>query len=175
MLYSSAKIRHGRAFVFIGLAIGLLASCSSSRHHEVLSAPNFELKDLSGNAVRLETYLGHPVLLDFWATWCGPCRMSIPMVQNFYIHHKDEGMIVLGLNIDDDPSGVYSFVKQFKMTYPVLLAANSSVPGDYEVEGIPHFVFIDPQGHVERVYQGFSPDMVGAWEEDLKAALKKIP
>ena len=74
---------------------------------------------------------------------------------------------------DDDPSGVYDFVKKFKMTYTVLFAANSSVPGDYEVEGIPHFVFIDPQGHVLRVYQGFSPDMVDAWEEDLKAAQKK--
>jgi thiol-disulfide isomerase/thioredoxin len=156
----------------IGLAIGLLASCSSSRHR-VVAAPNFELKDLSGNTVRLESYLGHPILLDFWATWCGPCRMSIPMVQEFYARHKSEGMVVLGLNIDDDPSGVYGFVKEFKMTYPVLLAGNSSVPGDYEVEGIPHFVFIDREGHVERVYQGFGPDMPGLWEEDLKAALHK--
>ena len=85
-------------------------------------APNFELKDLSGNTVRLNSFKGHPVLLDFWATWCGPCRMSIPLVQEFYMRHKSEGLEVLGLNMDDDPSGVYGFVKQFKMTYPVLFA-----------------------------------------------------
>ena len=173
MLSSSAKYRRRKPFLFIGLVLGILASCSSSRHHGPVPAPTFELKDLSGNAVRLKSYEGHPVLLDFWATWCGPCRMSIPMVQDFYARHQRDGMVVLGLNIDDDPSGVYGFVKEFKMTYPVLLAANSAVPSDYEVEGIPHFVFIDPQGRVERVYQGFSPDMVEAWEEDLKAALKK--
>ncbi len=166
-------VEDSRALIGLALLTGLLASCSSGRTGQNQAAPNFELKDLSGNTVRLESYRGHPVLLDFWATWCGPCRMSIPLVQAFYARHKSEGMMVLGLNIDDEPSGVYGFVKLFKMTYPVVFAGNSSVPSDYEVEGIPHFVFIDPQGRVVRVYQGFSPDMVGAWEEDFAAVQKK--
>ncbi len=170
---SSAKRHTGRALLAIGLTLGLLAACSNNRGVQAVAAPNFELKDLSGNTVRLDSYKGHPVLLDFWATWCGPCQLSIPMVQEFYSHHKDEGLVVLGLNLDDEPSGVYGFVKKFKMTYPVLLAGSSSVSSDYEVEGIPHFVFIDPQGRVLRVYQGFAPDIVGSWEEDLKTALKK--
>jgi thiol-disulfide isomerase/thioredoxin len=155
------------------LALGLLAACSSNRSVQAVAAPKFELKDLNGNTVRLDSYLGHPVLLDFWATWCGPCRMSIPMVQDFFSRHKAEGLAVLGLNIDDEPSGVSSFVKKFHMTYPVLLAGNSSVASDYEVEGIPHFVFVDAHGRVQRIYQGFAPDIVDSWEEELKTALKK--
>jgi thiol-disulfide isomerase/thioredoxin len=159
-----------RTLLPLGLALGLLAACSSSRKGEVVAAPNFELKDLSGNTVTLQSFKGHPILLDFWATWCGPCRMSIPMVEDFYTRHQKDGLVVLGMNIDDDPSGVYPFVKHFKMTYPVLLAANSSVSSDYEVDGIPHFVFIDPQGRIVQIYQGFSPQMVDAWEEDLRSA-----
>ena len=154
------------------LAVALLTACSSNKRGEVVAAPNFELKDLSGNVVRLESFRGHPVLLDFWATWCGPCRMSIPMVQEFYMKHKAEGLVVLGMNMDDDPTGVYGFVKHFKMTYPVLFAASSSAGSDYEVDGIPHFVFIDTKGNVIDRYQGFSEQMVGAWEEDLQNALK---
>jgi cytochrome c biogenesis protein CcmG/thiol:disulfide interchange protein DsbE len=169
----SVKKPKKQSLAALGIALALLASCRSSHSGQIQSAANFELKDLSGNTVRLESFRGHPVLLDFWATWCGPCRMSIPLVQEFYMRHKKEGLMVLGLNMDDEPSGVYGFVKQFHMTYPVLFAGNSSVPNDYEVEGIPHFVFIDPQGHILRVYQGFSPDMVGGWEEDLAAANKK--
>jgi thiol-disulfide isomerase/thioredoxin len=172
MPFSSVKSPKARAIFAIGLAIGLLSSCSS-RRHQTVAAPNFELKDLSGNTVRLESFRGHPVMLDFWATWCGPCRMSIPMVQDFYARHKDEGLVVIGMNMDDDPSGVFSFVKKFKMTYPVVFAANSTAGADYELEGIPHFVFIDPAGNVVRIYQGFAPDMVGAWEEDLRNSLKK--
>ena len=172
MPFSSAKSPKSRVLFAILLAIGFLSSCSS-RRHKIVPAPNFELKDLSGNTVRLESYLGHPVLLDFWATWCGPCRMSIPMVQDFYARHKAEGLVVIGMNMDDDPSGVFAFVKKFKMTYTVVFAGNSTAPSDYEVEGIPHFVFIDSLGHVTRIYQGFSPEMVDAWEEDFKASQKK--
>ena len=111
-----------RTVFAVALSIGLMSACSSGRRNQVVVAPNFELKDLSGNTVRLNSFKGHPVLLDFWATWCGPCRMSIPLVQEFYMRHKSEGLEVLGLNMDDDPSGVYGFVKQFKMTYPVLFA-----------------------------------------------------
>src|SRR5882672_7332532 len=123
-------MRSWSAKLALGLGVVVLTACSNSRRSEVIAAPNFELKDLSGNTVRLESFRGHPVLLDFWATWCGPCRMSIPMVQQFYMRHKDEGLVVLGLNMDDEPSGVFGFVKHFQMTYPVLFAGNSAVPGD---------------------------------------------
>src|ERR1700733_9113940 len=112
----SPKLRSGwmrswsaktRPFFVLTLAVLLMTACSSSRHSQVVAAPNFELKDLSGNIVRLESFRGHPVLLDFWATWCGPCRMSIPMVEDFYTRHKGEGLVVLGMNMDDEPSGVY--------------------------------------------------------------------
>ena len=164
---------NGRLFLATLVAAGLLAACGGGRRNEVIAAPNFELKDLSGNTVRLESFRGHPVLLDFWATWCGPCRMSIPLVQEFYMRHKDEGMVVLGLNMDDDPAGVFGFVKHFKMTYPVLFAANSTVPSDYEVDGIPHFVFIDTEGHILQIYQGFSVEMPTYWERDFQVSLKK--
>jgi len=87
------------------------------------------------------------------------------------VRQKSEGLVVLGLNMDDDPSGVYGFVKQFKMTYPVLFAGNTSAGSDYEVDGIPNFVLIDPNGRIYRIYQGFSPTYIEQWEEDLKTIL----
>jgi thiol-disulfide isomerase/thioredoxin len=161
-----------RTFVVTAAALCLAAGCTSGRRSQMVTAPNFELKDLSGETVRLDSFRGHPVLVDFWATWCGPCRMSIPMVQRFYLEHKDEGLVVLGLDMDDEPSGVYGFVKQFKMTYPVLFAGNSSVGSDYEVDGIPHFVFIGPDGRILQIYSGFSYEMAQSWEEDFQIALK---
>lgn len=161
--------------VFAVLSLVSLVACSSARHGEMSEAPNFELKDLSGKSITLDSYRGRPVLLDFWATWCGPCRMSIPLVQEFYSRHKDERFVVLGLNMDDDLSGVFSFVKKYKMTYPVLFAANSSAPGDYQIEGLPHFVFVDPRGRVLQIYQGFYPDIAKQWEENLKLALTPSP
>ncbi len=157
------------------LSLGLFVACSSKKKSQVFAAPNFELKDIQGKTVSLESFRGSPVLLDFWATWCGPCRLSIPLVQDFYQRHKDKGLVVLGLNMDDDLSGVFSFVQKYHMTYPVLFAGSSTVPADYAVEGIPHFVFIDRQGRVVQVYQGFAPEMVGMWESDLQVALASAP
>jgi thiol-disulfide isomerase/thioredoxin len=136
-------------------------------------APPFELKDLSGNSVRLSDYKGHPVLLDFWATWCAPCRMSIPMVEQFYESHKKDGLIVLGMNMDDESSSVFPFVKHFGMKYPVLLAGNSSVAGDYGIDGIPLFAFIDAEGRLDQRYDGFSPEMPQEWEAELERLLAK--
>jgi thiol-disulfide isomerase/thioredoxin len=153
-----------------GFGLLLLAAlgCQSRASHQPLIAPDFSLKDLSGKSVNLASFRGHPVLLDFWATWCGPCRQSIPMVQAFYLKNKDHGLVTLGLNVDQDPSGVYSFVKQMHMTYPVLLAGNSAVSDHYAVEGIPLFILVAPDGHVIRRYEGFDPAMVEDWEEELR-------
>ncbi len=156
--------------------MGLLAGCQARTPQTPVPAPEFTLKDLSGKPVSLASLKGQIVLLDFWATWCGPCRVSIPLVQQFYETHKSEGLVVLGLNIDEDPSNVYPFVKQFKMSYPVLYAGGSPVLDLYRVEGIPLFVLLDPEGRMVQRYTGFHPKMAEEWEREfqrLKPTIKK--
>lgn len=150
-----------------------LAACGGSRPNSPSAAPSFELEDLSGKKVRLQDFRGRPVLLDFWATWCGPCRLSIPAVQDFYRRHQQEGLMVLGITMDDDRGDVFPFVERFKMTYPVLYAGASSVGGDYQVQGIPTFVFIDQQGQIVEKYEGFHSDMPKAWEAELRRLLEQ--
>jgi thiol-disulfide isomerase/thioredoxin len=145
----------------------VLTACQSKNEtaSHVTAAPDFALRDLSGKTVHLSDYRGKPVFLDFWATWCGPCRMSIPLVQEFYRRNKDNGLIVLGLNIDEDPVDVPLFVKKFKMTYPVLLAGNTNIPMQFNMEGIPLFLFIDKDGNIVERFDGFAPQMFDAWQQ----------
>ena len=157
----------------LGLVAALMIAGCASRSGQAGEAPPFSLQDMSGNTVQLSAFKGHPVMLDFWATWCAPCRFSIPMVEKFYQRHKEEGLIVIGMNMDDDTSGVFAFVKKFGMSYPIVYAAASRVPSDYGLDGIPMFVFIDKQGRVAQRYDGFSPDMPNAWEADLKSILNQ--
>ena len=112
-------------------------------------------------------------MLDFWATWCGPCQMSIPLVQKFYMEHKDAGLVVVGMNMDDEASAVYPFVKQFHMTYPVVYAGGTSAAQDYQIDGIPTFILIDTEGQIVRRYEGFRFEMVEDWEREFKGLTAK--
>lgn len=153
------------------LTAGLLMLGCGSRTAQSYTAPAFELKDLSGKTFTLESFRGKAVVLDFWATWCGPCRMSIPMLQAFYKKHQNNDLVVLGINMDDDPSGVYSFVEKIGITYPVLYGGSSDIGSNYRVEGIPSFVFIDRKGQIVDRYDGFSAEMLPAWESTLQRIL----
>ena len=157
------------------VTLGLFLGCSNSRANATGQAPLFELRDLSGTTVKLESYRGHPVLIDFWATWCGPCIYSVPMVQKLYERHKDRGFVVLGLNMDDDPSGVYAFTQRMKLTYPILYAGNSAVPASYGLEGLPLFILVDAEGNIVRRYDGFSPAVITSLDETLTAMLPGAP
>jgi len=151
-------------------ALGLLALGCQSHKAGSLQAPDFKLKDLSGKTVQLSQFRGHPVLIDFWATWCAPCIFSIPSTEAFYEANKAKGLVVLGLNMNEDPSDVFPAVKKLKITYPVLFAGNSTVPQEYALEGLPLFVIVDGQGRVVQRYDGYSPE-VG---EDIEAQLTKL-
>lgn len=138
------------------------------------AAPNIELTDLSGETVRLEDELGEKViLLDFWATWCPPCREGLPVVDAIAKAYKDEPVAVYGVNIMEHEDQVKGFLQSNNLELPVLLDTTGIVAQDYAVEGIPQTVIIDLEGKVHTVHVGLSPWFESTLKSDIDALLAR--
>ena len=143
-------------------------------------APNFSLKDPSGKTVELRQLRGKPVLLNFWATWCAPCRDEMPELEQLYREHKDKGLVVLAVSMDEARAArdIPEFLKEGSPsigsnTFPVALDLNQEVVKQYKLLGVPQSYFIDPAG-VIRVVQPrvMNRDMM---QEGLKLILPAAP
>jgi peroxiredoxin len=121
------------------------------------TAPGFTLKALDGDSVRLADFKGHPVLINFWGTWCPPCRDEIPLVVAAYQAHRDAGLVVLAINGRDQETStraVRNFVDEFHMSFPVLLDERGKVRKRYALRGLPTTLFIGADGVVRAVNIG---------------------
>ena len=120
-----------------------------------VEAPDFVLQTLDGKNVKLSLYRGEKgVVLDFFATWCPPCRAGIPHLIKFEKKYADQDIVVLGVNLDKDRREIVKFAKKANIQYPILLNPNGSVSQQYGVSGIPTYVGIDKNGIIR--YQGHS-------------------
>jgi cytochrome c biogenesis protein CcmG/thiol:disulfide interchange protein DsbE len=135
---------------------------------------DFELPDLDGKPMRLSQFRGHPVIVDFWATWCPPCRKQIPELNQLYSRfHKTRGLVIIGVACDtiqgDGIREVAPFVRKFKIIYPILLASEPVV-NTLGVEAIPTTLFIAPDGRlVQKVMGAGKP---GELSESAEALMK---
>jgi len=158
----------------------LRAKASASTHANADSdhplAPNFTLTELSGQKLNLADYKGKVVLLDFWATWCGPCRMEIPGFIELQNRYRDQGFTVIGVDMDKDgPEPVKEFYQELKMNYPVVLN-NPSPTTDEKVDmlyggllGLPTAFLIGRDGRIYAKHSGAAPTSV--FEEEVKTLL----
>lgn len=124
-------------------------------------APDFALATLDGDEVSLSQLRGRPVLINFWASWCSPCRLEMPALVRAYEVHQDEGFVILAINLtfQDALSAVQAFVQEFDMTFPVLLDETGAVTTDlYQLRGLPTSIFIDRDGRVVRMQIGVMTD-----------------
>ncbi len=130
-------------------------------------APTFAFKNLEGKTVALEDLRGSVVVIDFWATWCGPCRMTMPVLQEF-VDRAPANVEFLSLNVwEDDQSKVQPFIQDFGYSFNVLYGDNQ-VASDYGVTGIPTMVVIDPQGKLQYRHVGYDPhlDQILLWQTE---------
>lgn len=117
-------------------------------------APAFSLPALTGEQVALSDYQGQVVLVNLWATWCGPCKAEMPTLNAFYEAHKADGFVVLAINNKDDATVAASFAREYGLTFPVLLDPQGQVSDLYTVFGLPTSFIIDREGVIQHVQMG---------------------
>jgi peroxiredoxin len=132
------------------------------------AAPEFTLKDVDGREITLASLRGKPVLLDFWATWCEPCRVATPHIQALHDQYKDKGLMVLGIDTNEPAETARKYFVDQKYTFANLLGSGSDVIKNYGANGIPLVILIDKDGVVRYIHRGWRTGM------DLTPEVKKL-
>ena len=117
-------------------------------------APDFTAPTQDGSTVTLSDLRGQPVVLNFWATWCPPCRAEMPDLVAAYEAHKDNGLVIVGVNEQDDEDKALAFMEQYGIEFPVLLDSRGDLASLYTARGLPTTFFIDRDGNVAEAWSG---------------------
>ena len=155
--------------IWMGLIVLSLFSAGPAAAADRKPAPDFEVTDLSGSPLKLSAFQGSVILLDFWATWCPPCRAEIPHFKQLYAGYKGKGLQVIGLSVGEKPDVVRSFAKANGITYPVGMSSDSIEQAYGGIRGIPTTFLIDKQGRIAGQFTGYQEKQV--FEQEIRALL----
>jgi peroxiredoxin len=134
-------------------------------------APDFTLKSRGGKNLRLSEEIGNVVMVNFWATWCGPCRQEMPMLDEIYERYQGAGFQLLGVNIDDDSGKAERMATDLGVSFPLLFDNDKSVSRLYDVRAMPVTVLIDRDGVVRHVHHGYRPGFEDAYIDQVRDLL----
>lgn len=136
-------------------------------------APNFTLKSQSGKNLKLSELRGQVVLLNFWASWCGPCRTEMPLLGKIHEKYKGMGFTVLGVNVEEDSAPAISIINKTKIAFPVLFDKTNAVSKLYNVSAMPSTVIIDRDGNMRYLHEGYKPGDEEKYREWVKKLLQE--
>lgn len=157
-----------------GFLVTVFAATSlASSGLEGRAAPDFALKSSSGANLRLSEFRGDVVMINFWATWCGPCRQEMPLLDELYTRYQRVGFNLLGVNIDDDSRRAMQMIEELGVNFPVLFDAQKEVSKLYEVEAMPVTVLVDREGNVRYVHHGYKPGYEDKYLDQVRSLLRE--
>jgi peroxiredoxin len=136
-------------------------------------APAFSLPARGGGTISLSQFKGQVVMINFWASWCGPCRQEMPLLDDIYKHYSKLGFSLIGVNVEPDSKAAEAWLKQTPVTFPVLFDTQSIVSKLYGVPGMPTTVFIDRLGNVRLVHQSYRPGDENEYLNEIRALVRE--
>jgi thiol-disulfide isomerase/thioredoxin len=153
--------------------LGLLPLAAAAADIVGKPAPDFALRSMKGPSLRLSEHLGEVVVINFWATWCGPCRQEMPLLDALYGKYQLAGLTLLSVNIDESVEPAIEMAQTLKVSYPVLFDARKEVSRAYEVSAMPLTVLVDRAGVVRYVSEGYKPGYEKRYTEKLRELLNE--
>jgi len=152
------------------LAAGMLFSTSSQADVIGEPAPDFTLKSRSGENVKLSELRGEVVMINFWASWCAPCRQEMPLLEDIYKKYSELGFVLLGVNVEEDSSKAAELLREIPVSFPILYDNTNEVTKLYKVVAMPTTVMVDRDGTLRYLHRGYLP----GYEEEYIKQVKEL-
>lgn len=159
-----------RLFFAFALVLSLALPSVSNATEIFGAAPDFTLKSKDGSNVRLEDLRGQVVMLNFWASWCGPCRQEMPLMDEIYKKYEKFGFTILAVNVDEDSADADRFLDAVPVTFPILYDNESRISELYNVDTMPTTIMVDREGNARFLHRGYKP----GYEDDYRKQVKKL-
>ncbi|HKW82866.1 MAG TPA: TlpA disulfide reductase family protein [Burkholderiaceae bacterium] len=163
-------VRAARVLLCAGLAFFACAAVEAIA--PAAAAPDFTLRTMNGPNLRLAEQRGRVVMVNFWATWCGPCRQEMPHLNRLYEKYRASGFVLLGVNVDDDTRNAAELATKLGLKFPVLLDTDKGVSKLYDLSTMPSTVLIDRDGKVRYVHRGYLTGYEDTYDKQIRELLK---
>ncbi len=136
-------------------------------------APDFTLRSNTGKNLKLSDFRGQVVLLNFWASWCGPCRQEMPLLEKLYQRYRKLGFTILGVNVEEDSRQAKRMLKEIRVSFPILFDTQSKVSELYHVSAMPSTVIIDRDGNMRYLHKGYKPGEEAVYRKWVKKLIRE--
>lgn len=159
----------------MGFILTVALFFSSVAKAEVLEgmAPDFTLKSRSGENVKLSEHRGEVVMINFWASWCAPCRQEMPLLEEMYKKYSDLGFVLLGVNVEEDSSKATELLREIPVSFPILYDNKNDVTKLYKVVAMPSTVMVDRDGNMRYLHRGYLPGYEAEYIKQIKELVRE--
>jgi peroxiredoxin len=164
-------MRTGRTLIPT-LLLALLAGTATATG-PAPAAPDFRLPARDGGEIHLSELKGQVVMINFWATWCGPCRQEMPLLQQIHAKYEPLGFTMLGVNVEPDSAAAQNWLKGMAVSFPIVFDRKSEVSSSFGVEAMPSSILIDREGRIRHVHRGYKPGDEAVYADLVRGLVKE--
>jgi len=162
-----------RCLFLLSVAVAPVLATSVDQIHTGAPAPQFQLNSNNGKPLSLADLKGRIVLVNFWASWCGPCRKEMPLLEQLNRQYRSKGVTLVGVNVEPDSAAATDWLKATPVSFPILFDVDSKVSKLYQVEGMPNTVILDRKGNVQYIHRGYSAGAESEYLDQIRALIRE--
>jgi thiol-disulfide isomerase/thioredoxin len=161
--------------VLVGLAAFFLALAAQAANVQQAPAPGFELPARGGGTISLESLRGRVVMINFWASWCAPCREEFPVLESLYRKYQPLGFVLLAVNVESDGADAARFLAETPVSFPIAFDRDNAVSAAYGVSAMPTTLIVDRKGQLRWLHRAYKPGDENLYLDQVRALLREAP